>query len=71
MLEKQLINKWQGQPTTKKPAPTVFNIPNGEKEMQNSSIMALPLALCNVEQGQPVKVPAMTGKKFHFLMKWR
>ncbi|EIW9589165.1 hypothetical protein E5D08_02370 [Klebsiella pneumoniae] len=64
-LEEQLINKWQGQPTTKKPAPAVFHIPNGEKEMQNSSIMALPLALCNVEQGQAVKVPAMAGSNLH------
>ncbi|PLM09231.1 hypothetical protein CWN55_28380, partial [Klebsiella pneumoniae] len=60
ILEKQLINKWQGQPTTKKPPPAVFNITNGEKEMQNSNIMALPLALCNVEQGQAVKLPATT-----------
>lgn len=33
--------------------------------MQNSSIMALALALCNVEQGQAVKVPAMAGSNFH------
>ncbi|EPL9528562.1 hypothetical protein ACXDI8_002812 [Klebsiella pneumoniae] len=59
------MKEWQGQPTTKKPAPAVFHIPNGEKEMQNSSIMALPLALCNVEQGQAVKVPAMAGSNFH------
>ncbi|MBL0793011.1 MULTISPECIES: hypothetical protein [Klebsiella] len=65
ILEKQLLNKWQGPPTTKKPAPAVFNNPNGEKEMQNSSIMALALALCNVEQGQAVKVPAMAGSNFH------
>jgi len=70
ILGKQLINKWQGQPTTKKPAPAVFNIPNGEKEMQNSSIMALALALCNVERGQAVKVPAMTGSQLKLLMQW-
>lgn len=33
--------------------------------MQNSSIMALPLALCKVEQGQAVKVPAMAGSNLH------
>lgn len=33
--------------------------------MKNSNIMALPLALCNVEQGQAVKVPAMAGSNFH------
>ncbi|AVE71888.1 hypothetical protein FMJ45_24680 [Klebsiella michiganensis] len=66
-LEEQLINKWQGQPTTKKPAPAVFNIPNGEKEMPNSSIMALALAMCNVEAGRRVKVPA---QQLHLLMMW-
>ncbi|WP_333719387.1 hypothetical protein, partial [Citrobacter freundii] len=55
---------------TKKPAPAVFNIPNGEKEMQNSSIMALALALCNAERSQAVKVPAMTGSQLHLLMMW-
>ncbi|OFU85360.1 hypothetical protein HMPREF3111_13320 [Proteus sp. HMSC10D02] len=69
-LEEQLINKWQGPPTTKKPAPAVFNITNGEKEMQNSNIMALPLALCKVEAGRRVKVPAMTGSQLHLLMMW-
>ncbi|MBW5932396.1 hypothetical protein C2U62_09470 [Klebsiella michiganensis] len=69
-LEKQLINKWQGQPTTKKPAPAVFNITNGEKEMPNSSIMALALAMCKVEAGRRVKVPAMTGSQLHLLMMW-
>lgn len=38
--------------------------------MQNSSIMALALALCNVERGQAVKVPAMTGSQLHLLMMW-
>ena len=33
--------------------------------MNNSNIMALPLALCNVEQGQAVKVPAMAWSNFH------
>jgi len=65
-----LINKSQGQPTTKKPAPAVFNIPNGEKEMQNKGIMALALALRNVEQGQAVKVPTMTVSQFRLLMMW-
>jgi hypothetical protein len=65
-LEEQLISKWQGPPTTKKPAPAVFNIPNGEKEMPNSSIMALALAMCN-EAGRRVKVPA---QQLHLLMMW-
>ncbi|MDI6568926.1 hypothetical protein RRW91_18455 [Klebsiella grimontii] len=64
------MKEWQGQPTTKKPAPAVFHIPNGEKEMQNSSIMALALALCKVEQGQAVKLPAITGSQLHLLMMW-
>ncbi|EGT5185415.1 hypothetical protein FZI02_08860 [Cronobacter sakazakii] len=75
--EEQLISKWQGAPTTKKPAPAVFNIPNGEKEMENSSIMALALALCNVKAGRqgdgeikPLRVPAMTGSQLHLLMIW-
>ena len=38
--------------------------------MQNSSIMALALALCNVEAGRRVKVPAMTGQQLHLLMMW-
>ncbi|ROS22574.1 hypothetical protein EDF79_3083 [Raoultella terrigena] len=38
--------------------------------MPNSSIMALALALCNVERGQAVKVPAMTGSQLHLLMMW-
>ena len=65
-----MINKWQGQPTTKKPAPAVFNIPNGEKEMPNSSIMALALALRNIEAGQAVKIPAMTGQQLRQLLAW-
>ncbi len=64
------MKEWQGQPTTKKPAPAVFNITNGEREMQNSNIMALPLALCKVEAGRRVKVPAMTGSQLHLLMMW-
>ncbi|AXF62164.1 hypothetical protein DVA44_04290 [Leclercia sp. W17] len=69
-LEEQLINKWQGQPTTKKPAPAVLNIPNGEKEMPNSSIMTLALAMCNVSNGKTVRIPAMTGSQLHLLMMW-
>ncbi|HBX8616548.1 TPA: hypothetical protein MII34_21380 [Klebsiella pneumoniae] len=60
--------RWQGPPTTKKPAPAVFNITNGEKEMQNSGIMALALALCKVEDGRRVKVPAMTGSQLKALL---
>ena len=62
--------RWQGPPTTKKPAPAVFNNPNGELEMPNQHIIALALALCNVERGQAVKVPAMTGSQLHLLMMW-
>lgn len=32
--------------------------------------MALALAMCNVERGQAVKVPAMTGSQLHLLMMW-
>ncbi|MFU7833278.1 hypothetical protein [Raoultella planticola] len=38
--------------------------------MQNSSIMALALALRNVEAGQAVKVPAMTGQQLRQLLAW-
>jgi hypothetical protein len=38
--------------------------------MSNQHIMALALALCNVEQGRAVKVPAMTGSQLHLLMMW-
>ncbi|MGI4481353.1 hypothetical protein ACR2XL_10830 [Klebsiella pneumoniae] len=62
------MKEWQGPPTTKKPAPAVFNITNGEKEMQNSGIMALALALCKVEDGRRVKVPAMTGSQLKALL---
>ncbi|HBX3306360.1 hypothetical protein DMQ72_10550 [Klebsiella quasipneumoniae] len=62
--------RWQGPPTTKKPAPAVFNITNGEKEMQNNHIMALALALCNAGAGQAVKVPAMTGGQLRQLLAW-
>ncbi|HBZ1569956.1 TPA: hypothetical protein MHL23_15955 [Klebsiella pneumoniae] len=58
--------RWQGPPTTKKPAPAVFNITNGEKEMQNNHIMALALALCNA--GRRVKVPAITGSQLKALL---
>ncbi|HBT0119495.1 TPA: hypothetical protein MA067_001242 [Klebsiella pneumoniae] len=70
ILEKQLLNKWQGQPTTKKPAPAVFNIPNGEKEMPNSSIMALALALCNVGTNSRVTIPRLTGRELRELLEW-
>ncbi|WP_446909660.1 hypothetical protein [Klebsiella pneumoniae] len=55
------MKKWRRLATTKKTAPAVFNIPNGEKEMENNRIMALPLALCKVEAGRRVKVPAMAS----------
>jgi len=64
------MKKWRRLATCRKTAPAVFNNPNGEKEMQNSSIMALALALCNAERGQAVKVPAMTGEQLHLLMMW-
>ncbi|HBX7662623.1 TPA: hypothetical protein MIG33_20435 [Klebsiella pneumoniae] len=67
-LEKQLISKWQGPPTTKKPAPAVFNITNGEKEMQNNHIMALALALCNAGTNSRVTIPRLTGKEFRELL---
>ena len=35
--------------------------------MPNSSIMALALAMCNVEAGRRVKVPA---QQLHLLMMW-
>ncbi len=38
--------------------------------MQNSNIMALPLALCNVSNGKTVRIPAMTGSQLHLLMMW-
>ena len=52
------------------PALTVFNNPNGEQDILNSSIMTLALALCNVEAGRRVKVPAMAGSQLHLLMMW-
>ncbi|HBW7449826.1 TPA: hypothetical protein MFD55_003275 [Klebsiella pneumoniae] len=69
-LEKQLISKWQGPPTTKKPAPAVFNITNGEKEMQNNHIMALALALCNAGTNSRVTIPRLTGKELKLLLEW-
>ena len=62
------MKEWRGPPTTKKPAPAVFNITNGEKEMQNSGIMAVALALCKIEDGRRVKVPAMTGSQLKALL---
>jgi len=38
--------------------------------MPNQHIMALALALRNVEAGRRVKVPAMTGSQLHLLMMW-
>ncbi|MCQ4007154.1 hypothetical protein FK521_09235 [Klebsiella pneumoniae] len=62
--------RWQGPPTTKKPAPAVFNITNGEKEMQNSSIMALALALCNAGTNNRVTIPRLTGRELRELLEW-
>jgi hypothetical protein len=39
----------------------MFNKTDGESGMKNSNIMALALALRNIEAGQAVKIPAMTG----------
>ena len=38
--------------------------------MKNNNIMALVLALRNVEAGQAVKVPAMTGQQLRQLLAW-
>ncbi|ENU0751987.1 hypothetical protein P2111_000398 [Klebsiella michiganensis] len=38
--------------------------------MKNSNIMALALALRNIEAGQAVKIPVMTGSQLHLLMMW-
>ncbi|VTO32477.1 Uncharacterised protein [Klebsiella quasipneumoniae] len=38
--------------------------------MQNSSIMALALAVCNVEAGRTVRIPAMSGYQFRQLLAW-
>ncbi|HBX5135414.1 TPA: hypothetical protein MH381_22525 [Klebsiella pneumoniae] len=49
----------------------IFNKPNGELEMPNQHIMALALALCNVEagkRGDPLRVPAITVKQVKLLM---
>ncbi|TXU75316.1 hypothetical protein D4N05_11300 [Klebsiella oxytoca] len=64
------MKKWRRLATCRKTAPAVFNNPNGDQEMSNHHIMALALALCNVERGQAVKVPAMTGSQLHLLMMW-
>lgn len=64
------MKKWRRLATTKKTARAVFNITNGEKEMQNNHIMALALALCNAGAGQAVKVPAMTGGQLRQLLAW-
>jgi hypothetical protein len=39
----------------------MFNKTDGESGMKNSNIMALALALRNIEAGQAVKIPAMTA----------
>ncbi|GEC68526.1 hypothetical protein RTE01_31610 [Raoultella terrigena] len=49
---------------------TMFNKTDGESGMQNSSIMALALALRNVEAGQAVKIPAMSGQQLRQLLAW-
>ena len=46
----------------------MFNKTDGESGMKNSNIMALPLALCKVEDGRRVKVPAMTGSQLKALL---
>ncbi|HHS9995447.1 hypothetical protein [Klebsiella pneumoniae] len=38
--------------------------------MKNSNIMALALAFRNVEAGQAVKIPAMTGCQLRQLLAW-
>lgn len=38
--------------------------------MQNSSIMALALALRNRANGRRVKIPAMTGMELRQLLAW-
>lgn len=48
----------------------MFNKTNGEKEMQNSSIMGLALALRNRASGKGVKVPVMTGCQLRQLLAW-
>ena len=48
----------------------MFNKTDGESGMKNSNIMALALALRNVEAGRAVKVPAMTGDQFRQLLAW-
>ncbi|HBX2031920.1 hypothetical protein SQ56_22210 [Klebsiella variicola] len=69
-LEKQLINKWQGPPTTKKPAPAVFYKTNGESGMSNSNIMALALRLNNRASVDRVRIPVMTGLELRILLEW-
>ena len=48
----------------------MFNKTDGESGMKNSNIMALALALRNVEAGQAVKIPAMTGQQLRQLLAW-
>lgn len=64
------MTKWRRLATCRKTAPAVFNNPNGDQEMQNHHIMGLALALCNVNNGKTVRIPAMTGGQLHLLMMW-
>ncbi|HAS1481821.1 hypothetical protein ASU91_10215 [Enterobacter hormaechei subsp. steigerwaltii] len=63
------MKKWRRLATCRKTAPAVFK-QNEVIEMQNHHIMALALALRNVQAGRRVKVPAMTGSQLHLLMMW-
>ncbi|MDU6586280.1 MAG: hypothetical protein E6503_21305 [Klebsiella michiganensis] len=66
-LDEQLISKWQGPPTTKKPAPAVFNNPNGELEMPNQHI-----AVCNIIRANKELSKADFSKFMDFAqMYWR
>ncbi|CAM7723885.1 hypothetical protein KLQUMMO235M1_07875 [Klebsiella quasipneumoniae subsp. quasipneumoniae] len=38
--------------------------------MQNSSIMALALALCNAGTNNRVTIPRLTGKELKLLLEW-
>ncbi|MBZ7270446.1 hypothetical protein FMK70_25575 [Klebsiella michiganensis] len=64
------MKKWRRLATCRKTAPAVFNITNGEKEMQNSNIMALALALCNAGTNSRVTIPRLTGKELKLLLEW-
>lgn len=64
------MKKWRRLATTKKTAPAVFNITNGESGMQNHHIMALALALCNAGTNRRVTIPRLTGKELSLLLEW-